>query len=275
MRTQEILNQNLHTHTVYCDGKNTPKELVQHAIKLGFTGIGFSGHSHMPYSPGHSMAEVETEGYIAEIKALKEKYRDVIDVFCGIEFDMYSPSDLSVYDYVIGAVHYLDIDGKKVGMDRTADVVKGVIDQYFDGDGMKYAKKFYETVAELPKYGRIDVVAHFDLLAKHCENVKFFDEESKVYRGYALDALHELIKHVDVFEINTGAIARGYRTTPYPAPFILDEIKRVGGRIIISSDCHDKHMLNCAFPEALEYVRSHGFTEIVKFNGSKFVGEKI
>lgn len=44
--------------------------------------------------------------------------------------------------------------------------------------------------------------------------------------------------------MNTGAIARGYRTTPYPAPFILKELKNLGCGIIISSDCHDKLQLN-------------------------------
>ena len=27
--------QNLHTHTTFCDGKNTPEEMVQAAISLG------------------------------------------------------------------------------------------------------------------------------------------------------------------------------------------------------------------------------------------------
>ncbi len=35
---------NYHTHTTYCDGKNTPEEIVLCAIEKGFTSIGFSGH---------------------------------------------------------------------------------------------------------------------------------------------------------------------------------------------------------------------------------------
>ena len=40
--------QNLHQHTTFCDGKNTPEEIVLEAIKKGFGAIGFSGHCHMP-----------------------------------------------------------------------------------------------------------------------------------------------------------------------------------------------------------------------------------
>ena len=42
--------QNLHTHTTYCDGKNTAEEMVQKAIELGFRSLGFSGHAPMPDS---------------------------------------------------------------------------------------------------------------------------------------------------------------------------------------------------------------------------------
>ncbi len=35
---------NFHTHTVFCDGRNTPEEVVLSAIEKGFSAIGFSGH---------------------------------------------------------------------------------------------------------------------------------------------------------------------------------------------------------------------------------------
>ena len=36
---------NMHTHTVFCDGKNTVDEMVESAIKLGMKTLGFSGHA--------------------------------------------------------------------------------------------------------------------------------------------------------------------------------------------------------------------------------------
>ena len=34
-----------------------------------------------------------------------EKYADKIEVYCGIECEMYGDTDLSGFDYVIGALH--------------------------------------------------------------------------------------------------------------------------------------------------------------------------
>ena len=37
--------QNLHIHTIYADGNDTPEELIVEAIKRKFGSIGFSEHT--------------------------------------------------------------------------------------------------------------------------------------------------------------------------------------------------------------------------------------
>jgi hypothetical protein len=93
--------QNLHTHTVYCDGADTPEQVVLTAIEKGFGSIGFSGHSYMYYSNFVQMTPEKNEKYRTEIARLKEKYRDRIEIFCGLEYDMYSDIDQGGYDYLI------------------------------------------------------------------------------------------------------------------------------------------------------------------------------
>ena len=210
--------QNLHTHGTLCDGRDDYESTVLRALELGFTSIDFSGHSYMSYSPSHSMSVEGTEVYKRTVRNLAQRYAGQIDVLCGIEFDMYSEDPLEDYDYVIGSVHYLKMGDEFVGFDRSADEVRRVIDVYFDGDGLKYAQKYYETLCLLPRYAKSDIIGHFDLITKHAETHNFFDTASKAYRGYALEALHTLRQSCNVFEINTGAISRGYRTTAYPAP---------------------------------------------------------
>ena len=267
--------QNLHTHTVYCDGKNTLEELIRQAIDLGFDSLGFSMHSYMPYSAYANITPASISAYEMAVRKAQETYADQIDIYCGLELDMYSNADLSAYDYILGAMHYLKIQDEYVGFDRSAEQVQHVIDTYFHGDGMLYAKEYYKQLATMPKYGKIDIVAHFDLITKHADNVTFFDEASKTYQSAALEALHALAEKIDVFEVNTGAIARGYRKIPYPAPFILKELKTLGKKIIISSDCHDKTKLDCHFDEALHYVKSNGFNEIYRLQKNGFVGSKL
>ena len=67
--------KNFHTHTTYCDGKNTAEEMILAAINQGFTALGFSGHSHTSIDPSYCMTTDETRRYIDELKALREKYR--------------------------------------------------------------------------------------------------------------------------------------------------------------------------------------------------------
>ena len=70
-------------------------------------------------------------------------------------------------------------------------------------------------------------------------------------------------------------MARGYRTTPYPAPFIMKELKNKNCRIIISSDCHDAEKLNYGFDDAVKYLESFGFTKVYYFNNGQFEGVNL
>lgn len=253
--------QNLHTHTTYCDGVDSPQEMVEAAIKKGFDSIGFSGHSYMCYNPEQSMSIEGTEKYKNEICKLKEEYKGKIKIFCGLEFDMYSKVDLTGYDYLIGAVHYFSVGDEVIGFDRSQEAVKDIINKYFNGNGMNYARAYYDTLARLPEYGKFDIIGHFDLITKHRDNIQFFDEDSDEYKRLVIQAAEKLVGKIPYFEVNTGAIARGYRKTPYPALFIIKELKRLGFKAVISSDCHNKNMLDCSFDVAADLLKEAGYKE--------------
>ena len=254
--------QNLHTHTTYCDGKNTPEEMVLAAIERGFGALGFSAHSYMHFTARNaSLVPEDTAAYKAEIAALKKRYEDKIDLFCGLEYEYYSECEQSGYDYLIGSVHYFKIDGKYVGFDRSAEVMQDIVNTHFSGDGMAFAKAYYATLATLPSRGKFDIIGHVDLIAKHKGTVDFFDEDSKAYQKLACEALDALTGKIPFFEVNTGCVARGYRKTPYPAPFLLRELRARGFGAVISSDCHQAESLDCAFDDAAALLESCGFTE--------------
>ncbi len=256
--------QNLHVHSTFCDGKSTPEETVREALAQGFDSIGFSGHSYMSFAPYFSMSLEGTEEYKAEIKRLKAAYRDKLKIFLGLEVEMYScpETDLSGYDYLIGSCHYFEIDGEKIGYDRRADIVKEVIDTHFGGDGLAYAKAYYKTLATLPERGSFDIIGHFDIVTKHSETEHFFDEECREYRFAAIEAAEALAGKIPFFEVNTGAMARGYRTTPYPGPFIIKEMKRLGFGAVISSDCHNAGDLDCGYELSAQILKDCGYKEI-------------
>ena len=88
--------KDLHMHTVFSDGKNTPEEMVQEAICLGLDTVGISDHSHLDPC---GMTLEASEEYRKEIARLKEKYAGQIKVLCGLERDFIS-DDFGPYDYV-------------------------------------------------------------------------------------------------------------------------------------------------------------------------------
>lgn len=227
--------QNLHTHTKYCDGLDTPEELIIEAINKGFNSIGFSGHSFTYFNPkSYAMTKDNELKYKQEIRELQKKYKGIIDVYLGLELERYSDVDISEYDYIIGSVHYIFQNNMYLGVDYSAQKTKEIIEKYFNNDGLLFAKAYYETVFELSQCKKIDIIGHFDLVTKHLEKENLFDTDSSKYKSYALESLHAIAKYCKIFEVNTGAIARGYRTTPYPSPFIMRELYNIGCNVVLT-----------------------------------------
>ena len=78
----------IHTHSSFCDGRNTVEEMVVSAIEQGFEVIGFSGHSYIPGEDYWTMKEKGTDDYKAEVKRVREKYGDKIEILLGLEYTM-------------------------------------------------------------------------------------------------------------------------------------------------------------------------------------------
>ncbi|MBQ4564057.1 MAG: histidinol-phosphatase [Lachnospiraceae bacterium] len=254
-----MIKANFHTHTTFCDGKNTPEEMVLAAISLGMTAIGFSGHSYSEYET-YGMKPDVCAAYQAEILRLKNKYAGQITIFLGIEQDATSDSLDYPYDYVIGSIHGIIKDGQYLCVDYSESAMIRAVEQYYGGDYYAYAEDYYHTLANTVLKHDPTFIGHFDLVTKFNEGGKHFNEAHPRYRKVALDALAHLISAGKPFEINTGAISRGYRTLPYPASFILKKIREMGGRIILSSDAHTTDNLLCGYDKATELAKSCGFT---------------
>ncbi len=269
--------QNLHTHTVYCDGRDTPRSMIERAIELGFHSLGFSSHANTVVNQDCELGD-GVEKYKAEINALKAEYADRIKIFLGTELDVLSDGyvDYRGYDYKICSVHFGVKDGNIICYDESVEHSENAIKNLFGGNGLEYARLYFDTMANMPSHIKGDFVGHFDLLTKYEQKAPhLFDTGSPLYRKYALDALCAVREKFEFFEVNTGPIGRGYKPTPYPAPFILDEMKAQKCKLLITTDCHNRDYLDCGFDEAVELIRAHGFDEIYELSDGSFVGRKI
>lgn len=261
---------NLHTHTLYCDGNNTPESIVQTAISKGFSSLGFSGHGYTPFDLSFCMSEEDTKKYISSVNALKKQYEDKIEIYLGLEADLLSVFEPEVYDYVIGSCHYVPKANKHFSVDESEEIFINTVKDHFSGDFIKYAESYFSEVLKLSSISP-DIIGHFDLLTKFNEGNKYFDENNKKYLELVFDTVDTLIPHCDLFEVNTGAIARGYRTTPYPSVTILKRLLEKNARIIVTSDCHQADNLDFYFDETRELLRHLGFLSTTVLTGGKFI----
>lgn len=243
-----------HMHTTFCDGANTPEEMVLASIEAGCPEIGFSGHSFLIFDDEWTMVPAKAAEYRETVHRLAEKYADKISIRLGIEQDYCSPTDeLGLYDYVIGGVHCLfpnGPDGPYVSVDLAVEELQRAIDEVYGGDPYAFAENYYETVADLYNRTHCNIIAHFDLCTKFIERGIDIDINSPRYIAAADKALDELLKTPAVFEINKGAVARGYRNDPYPDDRILKRLGESGHPVIISSDSHSCDSIIFGFEEA-------------------------
>ena len=248
---------NYHTHTTFSDGKNTLEEVVLSAIEKGLSAIGFSAHGNTPYDLQYCMRD--TLGYIAEINALKVKYGRFIQIYLGVEEDCFAPVDKSAFDYNIGSCHYIRVNGKYYPLDLSYDYFQKVLSLF--ESPIQLAERYYEDFCDYIQKRNPDVIGHFDLITKYEEkgNPLFFHDEK--YWEKAEKALLKALRSGSFFEINTGAITRGYRTVPYPHERLLYIIKKEGGKFVLSSDAHQKDTLTSYFDEAKALLKDVGIKE--------------
>ncbi len=253
--------QNLHTHTTFCDGANTPEEMVRSALALGMDSLGFSGHGPSCAPDDAAMPPESVPAYRAELLRLCPEYAGQMDILLGLERDYFWAPDGDGWDYVIGSVHYVEKDGAWLGVDHSPAVFLQTVERYYAGDCLAFAEDYYRLVGGVAEKTGCQIIGHFDLITKFNEGDRLFDATHPRYVQAALSALDLLAGRDVVFEINTGAISRGYRSAPYPAPWLLRAIRARNLPICITSDSHSASTLLHAFPQAEALARACGFRE--------------
>ena len=259
-----MIRSDFHMHTTFCDGQCTPEEMVLSAIEKGLATIGFSGHSYTPFDLEACMDPEGTAAYRTEVARLREKYKDQIDIYCGVEQDILAPLPELPYDYSIGSVHFVEYKGERIIVDFYPERIKAAIDGLFGGDVYLLCEEYYKMAAQVAEKTGCDIVGHFDLISKYNEGGVMFDSSHPRYVAAWQSAAEELLKKEVLFEINTGAISRRCRTFPYPSLDMMHYIADRGGKFILSSDAHHKDNIAFQFEKWKEFLSGEGI-EITEF----------
>ncbi len=244
-----------HVHSNFCDGKNSVEELVLSAIEKNVKKLGVVVHSYIDFEPTGSATLDSSKHFINTVDRLKSKYRDKIELFCGIEQDLFSQKQDLAFDYVIGSVHFFKSCNEYDPIDVSEESFCAGVDRFFKGDYYSAVEWYYEAVIKVVEKFKPNIIGHFDLITKFNEKDKLFDTSNLRYVLAYQKAVDTLLNYDIPFEINLGAISRGYRTEPYPSTDIIEYIKLKGGRFILSSDAHDKDNICYKFNEWQHLVK--------------------
>lgn len=271
------VQSNIHTHSRYSDGANTLEELVWAALDKGFVSLGFSEHAWAPYDGDVCIKKEDVPLYLAEAARLKAEYAGRIELYVGFEVDCYEHTPKAGLDFTIGSVHYLydaaadayyTIDYQPEQFEKARDRIAG-------GDVRELLRLYYGEVIRLTEEYRPDIVGHLDLITKLNGRHHYFDETSAWYRALVEDTARRLAAAGVIVEVNTGGIARGYKTEPYPSREFLALFRELGVPVLLSSDAHAAANLDFWFDESAALLREVGYRSAKRLEGGRFVDVEL
>ncbi len=218
---------NYHNHTFRCHhASGTEREYIENALKAGFSEIGFSDHTPMPFEGDYyshfRMRFDALDDYCQTLVALKEEYKGKIDVHIGLEAEYYPAlfpkliEKLRDYpiEYLIMGQHFIknEFDGQYSGKETTSvAVLRYYVDQVIEG---------MET-------GLFTYVAHPDLL--------HFVGDRAIFRAELVRLAHRA-KELDIpLEVNFLGLRENRH---YPSKSFFEALAEVKPPVILGCDAH-------------------------------------
>ena len=258
----EKIRVDLHNHTTLCNHANgTTEEYIQKAIQEGIDIFGFSDHAPMPFDPKYRMDISDKLSYENDIKALKEKYQEQIEILLAYEVDFMQNSSLmldeilnSKVDYLIGSVHFIQEKNSELwGFDNPEFIgkykEKNIDDIWID---------YFDVIEQLAKSNHFDIVGHLDLI----KVFKYLPK--KDIKILATPALKAIKKSNMVLEVNAAGLRKPINQ-PYPSKDLLELAFELDIPITFSSDAHCVEQIGFMYEEVTSLAKNIGFTKCAYF----------
>ncbi|NQV01927.1 MAG: histidinol-phosphatase [Bacteroidia bacterium] len=284
---------NLHTHTNFSDGSSSPEDYIKEAEQQGFSVLGFSDHSPVPFPNTFAIHEGGLPEYVEKITTLKTppnlplKGRNkshtpplnplpnkggeisTIEVLLGLEYD-YIPgltapiSKLRLeypFDYIIGSVHLVRNSHPDllwfIDGPKVKTYDKGLRD-VFGGDIRKAVTTYWRQLQEMVVEEQPDIIGHLDKIKMHNHD-RYFREDEPWYVALAEETLELIRQSGAVVEVNTRGIYKQRSDSLFPGPELLKKILQLKIPITLTSDAHKPEELSLYFPEATKVLKEIGF----------------
>lgn len=242
---------NLHTHTKRCKhAVGDIEDYVKAGVENRVAVLGISDHTPFPDDrwPGDRMYMDELQEYIAEIEAVKDKYKNRISILKALECE-YDPmyhdffEDMKGnFDYLIGAAHYIPFNGEWIFASRSIGTVKEL-------------KAYAEYVVKMMETALFDFIAHPDFFGYSYLN---WDKNAEACSRSILEAAQDLKIPLEIngYGLRKRKIitSQGERCV-YPWLPFWELAAEYNVKVVANSDAHKPEDIIANIDEALEIAR--------------------
>ena len=260
-----------HNHTKHFspDALQSIDELINEAKTKGFNRIGITEHYEIDYPEDGLNWMFDLEEYRKEFENWRQKAGPDLELLMGIEFgyqthvaeEIDKTAAMLPFDVVLLSNHLFR--GKDFYVDR----------ECYKLPKKELHKEYIGIMAEMcEKCNNFDIAAHYDYINRYTDKKSDFvtyDECPKEFDRF----FEALISKEKALEINTKSIQKhrdGGFTRCLPDAAILNRYREMGGKLItLGSDSHFPGTFAVCFSDAVEYLKSLGFTETVYFKDRK------
>jgi histidinol-phosphatase (PHP family) len=254
------------------------EDFVRFAISKGVKKYGFSSHAPLPFLTKWTMLTDDFVDYEKEFHRLKEKYKNKIELYLGLEVDyIHECSDISnsffsdkKLDYTIGSIHYLDklSDNVYWSIDGAFRDFDEGLNQLFNGDIQAGTQRFFEISSLMVENGGFDIVGHADKITYHGMKYRNFTPTDKWFVKLMTNFLELIQRKNLILEINTKSLHEHGLTFPHQSFFRL--ILEMGIPIQVNSDCHYPTNVICDFQDIYKQLYDTGFRTMHQLQNGKW-----
>ena len=269
----------IHTHTVFCDGRDDVETMCKTAFLKGLCAIGFSAHGPIlkktGLKTGWHMPDENLDKYIDEVLAARRRWQGKLPVYLGLELDFIKgmrsvlDSDIKTLnlDYIIGSVHYIVPQNgtRPFTVDGPREEFEAGLREGFGGDMEALLNSYWEAMAQMIALGGFDILGHVDLYKNNYLGFCGTESESRSVAEIAQAAARCGI----AVEVNTGGLNRNRIDQTFPSSSLLSLFCRQKVPAIVTSDAHSAGDLDGHYDIALNTMIEAGYTEHSLFQGKE------
>ena len=247
---------NLHSHTQFCDARNSMEEILHAARQKGFEIWGFSPHAPVCLKSPCNMSTESVSSYLQEIKRLRTLFPD-IKILAGMEVDFIdenhgpASNDIKGYglDYVIGSVHFIpNQKGDFHDIDGSPERFRKYLHDFFEDDIDFVVENYWLQVQRMIRTGGFDIIGHIDKIILNASFVNRELENSVFYKSLATETIDMAIQSRKAIEINTKHYNKYKRF--FPNPSYWAKILTAGINMPVNSDTHYSELVDSGMEEA-------------------------